>query len=121
MADEQAAVPNNDRTQWEVTPEEVARLCSGDAPPLLLDCRTADELDIAAIEGAMHIPVQEISLRIDEIRGRCDETIIVFCHSGNRSYVVTRLLAAIGFTRVRSMAGGIDRWSAEVDPAIPTY
>ena len=107
--DKQAAVPETDRTQWEVTPGEVVRLLSGDHPPLLLDCRTSEEVDVAGIEGALHIPMQEISLRLDEIRSRTNETIIVFCHRGNRSYVVTRLLAAVGFTRVRSLAGGIGR------------
>jgi rhodanese-related sulfurtransferase len=50
-----------------------------------------------------------------------DRDIVVLCHLGARSERVTAFLRANGFTRAVNLAGGIDAWSREIDPAIPRY
>lgn len=68
--------------------------------------------------------MNEIERRADELEsddGRKDAPIIVHCHHGVRSMRVTATLRGLGFTNVRSMAGGIDLWSLDVDPRIPRY
>ena len=50
-----------------------------------------------------------------------DREIVVHCHHGLRSAAAAEELRAAGFTRVINLAGGIDRWSIEVDPAVPRY
>ena len=77
------------------------------------------ELDIASIDGALHIPMGEIPGRINEIPR--DRDVIVFCHSGVRSVSVTHYLQGEGYTRVHNMLGGIDAWSLQVDPTVPRY
>ena len=105
----------------EIEPPDVrARLETGD-DMLLLDCRTAAEHEIACIEQAMLIPLQEMSIRIDELEPWKERPIVVFCHKGARSLIITRLLRHLGFADVRSMHGGIDRWSNEIDDTIPLY
>ena len=105
----------------EIEPEDVhARLESGD-DLLLLDCRTTAEHETACIEQATLIPLQEMSIRIDELEPWRERPVVVFCHKGARSLIITRLLRHLGFIDVRSMHGGIDRWSADIDTSIPKY
>ena len=49
------------------------------------------------------------------------ERVVVYCHHGMRSMQATQFLRARGHQYVFSMAGGIDAWSAEIDPAVPRY
>jgi rhodanese-related sulfurtransferase len=105
-------------------PVVVEEICARDvhalkAAPLLLDVREHEELAVARIPGALHIPMGEIAVRLSEIPDHRD--VVVFCHHGKRSYSVASWLKRAGFTRVRSLRGGIDAWSCEVDPSIPRY
>jgi rhodanese-related sulfurtransferase len=50
-----------------------------------------------------------------------DRDIAVLCHHGSRSAMVADYLRAAGHLRVMNVAGGIDRWSIEVDPSLPRY
>jgi rhodanese-related sulfurtransferase len=88
---------------------------------LLIDCRTSEEWETARIEGAMLVPLQELSIRIGELREHEDRPIVVHCHKGKRSMTVTSVLRELGFANVRSMAGGIHAWSEQVDPNVPRY
>ncbi len=97
--------------------EAKARFESGSS--ILLDVREAFELDRASIGGAVWIPMREIPSRAGELPH--DREIIVFCHHGARSAQVAAYLLRGGFPSVRNLAGGIDAWSREVDPAISRY
>jgi len=101
--------------------EAAARLADPAAAPLLLDCRTPDEHAVARIAGAVLIPMQELPDRVAELDAHRDRPIIVHCHHGMRSLRVTRWLRERGFPAAQSMAGGIDAWSTEIDPAVPKY
>jgi rhodanese-related sulfurtransferase len=85
----------------------------------LLDVRTAEELAIAALPGALHIPMQELPARLGELDPA--SPIAVLCHHGVRSEMAGRFLERNGFAEVYSVAGGIDAWSAEIDPGVPRY
>lgn len=114
------------RPEWEVTVRQVQRSLAGPAEgrPLLLDCRSSDEWQACRIEGAVHIPMNEVERRADELEddrlGR-SRPIVVHCHHGQRSLRVTAMLQALGFTSVSSMAGGIDAWSVAIDPGVARY
>ena len=84
----------------------------------LIDVREPFEYDIARIAGARLIPLGEIAARIDEIE---NGEVIVHCHSGARSAQAVQLLRERGLTNVYNLAGGIDAWSEEIDPAVPRY
>lgn len=106
---------------WEVTPRDVkAALRDPSSRLLLVDCRTADEHRTARIEGATLIPMSEMGSRVEELRAH-DGPIVVHCHHGARSLKVTAALRQAGFDDVKSMAGGIDLWSIDVDPSAPRY
>jgi adenylyltransferase/sulfurtransferase len=65
--------------------------------------------------------MQELDEHMSELEPHRDKPVIVYCHTGRRSMTVTTVLRAKGFTNVKSMAGGIERWSLEIDPNVPRY
>jgi rhodanese-related sulfurtransferase len=85
----------------------------------LIDVRELVEHEMARIEGARLLPLS----KFDEWVGTLDpeEEIVLMCHHGIRSAQVCAFLARQGFTRLSNLAGGIDRWSQEVDPSVPLY
>lgn len=102
-----------------ITPAELdERLRRGDEL-LLIDVREPVEHELAHVEGAKLLPLS----RFHEWAGRLDPEaeIVVMCHHGIRSAQVCSFLARQGFEKVSNLAGGIDLWSLEVDPAVPRY
>jgi rhodanese-related sulfurtransferase len=86
---------------------------------VLLDVREHDELEIAAVAQARHIPMREIPARLAELDRAVP--LVVMCHSGGRSRRVAEFLLGNGFSQVFNLRGGIDAWSTEIDPQIPRY
>jgi molybdopterin/thiamine biosynthesis adenylyltransferase/rhodanese-related sulfurtransferase len=102
----------------DISPQELqTALVRGEI--LLVDVREDWEVATAAIDGAQHIAMALIPAHHRTLPR--DRTIAVLCHHGMRSAMVADYLRAAGFPRVRNVSGGIDRWSAEVDPAVPRY
>jgi sulfur-carrier protein adenylyltransferase/sulfurtransferase len=103
----------------EITPQELkARLASADRP-LLLDVRQDWETRLCRLENAVHIPIEEIELRSDELNG--DDEIVVYCHQGVRSAAVAEYLRQQGFKNVKNLLGGLDHWARTVDPTMRRY
>jgi len=73
----------------------------------------------ASLDGALRIPLAALESRLDELSR--DHEIVVHCKGGGRSAQAVRRLRAAGFKRVWNLAGGIQRWSRDVDPSVPTY
>ncbi|MEO6872848.1 MAG: molybdopterin-synthase adenylyltransferase MoeB [Chthoniobacterales bacterium] len=94
------------------------KLASGE-PCLLLDVREPYEYEVARIEGANLIPLGQLPARLGELE-RAQE-IFVLCHSGVRSAHAAGFLRSVGFEKVANVAGGIDAWSAQIDPDVPRY
>lgn len=104
----------------EVTPEETKQLLDGSECELL-DVREQAEYDTAKIAGSKLLPMSEIQTRVDELEAFRDKRLIVHCHHGGRSMQVVQWMRQQGFTQVQNMAGGIDRWSIDVDQNVPRY
>ena len=94
------------------------RLDAGERP-FLLDVREREEVELAALAGAKHIPMGEIPSRLGELDP--DAEIVVICHHGMRSANVAGYLAEHGFARIGNLTGGIDAWSRLIDPSVPRY
>lgn len=105
----------------EISVRELAqRLPSGDV--VLLDVREPWEVETAAVEGALCIPMNDVPERLDELQRKCDgKELVVMCHSGKRSAVITRFLNQSGFDAVSNLCGGIAAWSAQIDSSVPVY
>lgn len=85
----------------------------------VVDVRTAEEVQIAALAGAINIPMNELPARIGELDPKAP--IAVLCHHGMRSEMASRFLERNGFTDVAHLEGGIDAWSAVIDSSVPRY
>lgn len=116
------------KPDWEVTPRDVARrLAAGpEAAPVLLDCRRPDEWAVARLEGALLIPLDQLPARVDEVRelareGAAPRDVVIYCHTGRRSLTAAAILRQAGVGDAKSMAGGIDLWSMDVDARVPRY
>jgi rhodanese-related sulfurtransferase len=99
-------------------PELSDRLGTEDAPTMI-DVRESEELSIASIDGALHMPMEEFEGSIRVLDRHVDYVII--CHHGIRSAQAAMVMSEQGFTRVSNLLGGIDAWSCEVDPTVPRY
>jgi rhodanese-related sulfurtransferase len=103
----------------EISPQELkARLDRGDRP-VLLDVRQDWETKLARLANAVHIPIEEIEFRTEELNS-ADE-IVVYCHQGVRSAAVAAYLREHGFARAVNLAGGLDQWARTIDPAMRRY
>ncbi|MGB0408372.1 MAG: rhodanese-like domain-containing protein [Opitutales bacterium] len=103
----------------EISAAEAAKLRQAQPEAVFLDVREEEELAICKIEGALHIPMGEVSARADALP--MEQPLVVFCHHGMRSMNVLQYLEARGFENVMNMSGGIHAWSREVDPDLPRY
>jgi NADPH-dependent 2,4-dienoyl-CoA reductase/sulfur reductase-like enzyme/rhodanese-related sulfurtransferase len=90
-----------------VTVPEVLQLLGGagrDSSPLLLDVRNLNEYETAHIKDALHMPLDDLRFRLDEVpKGR---PIVVYCRSGFRAHLALRILKQNGWADVRNMTGG---------------
>lgn len=103
----------------ELTPRELAeRVQRGDDFDLI-DVREPQEWEIARIDGARLIPLGTFTDALSTLDSARE--IVVHCKGGTRSAKAVRQLQAAGFRRVWNLAGGITRWSDEVDPSVPKY
>jgi rhodanese-related sulfurtransferase len=96
-----------------------ARLAEG-KPTYLVDVREAWEHDLAALKDQLWVPLAELAERVEEVQPEEGSLVVVYCHHGVRSLSGAAILAANGVEAV-SLAGGIDRWSVEVDPGVRRY
>jgi rhodanese-related sulfurtransferase len=88
--------------------------------PLVLDVRTRGEFAQGHIEGAALIPVQELQARLGELAPYRDQTVFVYCRSGNRSTVAAKMLIDAGHERVVNLRRGIKEWTGEGLPVVKT-
>lgn len=105
----------------ERSASEVKALRDAGEDFLLLDVRNPDEWEKARIEGARLVPLPELESRLGELAGWKDRPVVVHCRKGPRGEKAGEILQAAGFQDVSNMTGGIEAWSATVDPDVPTY
>lgn len=110
-------MPNFDNL--EITPSELKnRLDQGDKM-LVVDVREPWEYELCRIKGAKLIPMGTVPANLQALD--VDEDVICYCHHGQRSLDVAVWLRGQGIESAKSLAGGIERWSVEVDPSVPRY
>ena len=103
----------------EITSQELKRRLDAGEALQVLDVREPWEYAIAHLAGSRHIPLQELPRRLQELDPAAE--FIVMCKVGGRSRHATEFLLAQGFARVSNLAGGIDAWTRDIDPALASY
>jgi rhodanese-related sulfurtransferase len=105
----------------EIAPAALAQRMTGTGGrPVLLDVRTAEEHALVALPDSLLVPLQEFGERLAELEALRGREVVVYCHTGVRSFHAAAFLATRGVDAV-SLAGGIERYARDVDPALPRY
>jgi rhodanese-related sulfurtransferase len=107
----EATIADTERVSAGVT----ARRLASDAPPLVVDVRTATERAQKHIAGSVHIPLNHLMDRLPEIPR--DRHVLVHCAGGYRSSIAASLLQRAGYTRVSELAGGLTAWDDDAERA----
>ena len=112
-------MPEDLLANLEITPSEVKQQLDRGEKFLFVDVREPWEFQLCHIEGSKLIPLGQVPPSLQEFEAA--DSVILFCHSGRRSLDAAAWLRSQGVAGARSMAGGIDRWSREIDPRVPRY
>ena len=103
----------------EITPQDLKSRLDRDDRPLLLDVRQDWETQLCRLPNAVHIPIEEIEFRAEELDPNTET--VVYCHQGVRSAAVAEYLRQLGFRDVKNLSGGLDLWARTVDPSMRRY
>lgn len=96
----------------EISPEELAkRLEANDSTIQVIDVREDEEVEIGKISRAIHIPLNQVPARTDELDQ--NKTLVLVCRSGRRSHHAAEYLHSLGY-EVLNMEGGMLKWAGEV-------
>ncbi len=104
---------------YEISPLEAKTLLS-ENQVRFIDVREPWEFETARIGGSVLMPMGDVPSRAHQELDP-DERLVVLCHHGMRSMNVAVWPRNQGYENAQSLRGGIDAWSAEVDPAVPRY
>ena len=103
----------------QLTVQQLAEQIKAATAPIIIDVREPYEYHHARIEGAILKPLGEIYQWARELDK--DQAYVLQCHTGSRSYQAAFMLERLGFKHVANLVGGIDEWSAQIDPTVPQY
>lgn len=106
-------------SELEITVEDLHARLAQASRPFLLDVREPWEHAIAALPEAQLIPMSRLPDHLGTLSG--DREVVVYCHHGVRSLYATVFLREHGVPSAYSLRGGIDAWSAVIDPGVPRY
>ena len=108
-----------DETAYRIEVLELKEILESGKELTLVDVRDQNEWDICHLDGAKLMPVNELEKYIPELNREDD--IYLYCYKGTRSMNALKKLHAEGFTKLKSVTGGIDRWAELVDSGMPRY
>ena len=98
-----------ERTE-RITAQNLAEQLESAKPPLVLDVRTPDEVELRHIDGSLAVPLNRLEERLAEVPR--DRPIVVTCASGYRSSMAVSILEANGLEGLSDLVGGMDGWEA---------
>ena len=104
--------------ELEITVRETAELMK-EGRIKVVDVRSPQAYAMASVPGSMLLD-QGLAQEIVQNWPK-DTRIVLVCHHGMRSLDAADYLRTFGFTNVKSLSGGVDAWSLEIDPSVPRY
>ena len=107
------------RYDLQIDPQEVKQRIDRGESMVLLDVREPWEHEICRIAGSVLVPMAVLPSRLDWLEEKQD--VVVYCHMGMRSLNAAAWLREQGVAGARSLAGGIARWTDEIDSSLARY
>ena len=103
----------------QIEPRDLSQRLAAGETIHLLDIRTREEFDAVKLPDA-HLFTQEFMQEILASWSRTD-LLVIYDHQGARSMDAAAYFQGHGFENIKSLRGGIDAWSIDVDPKLPRY
>ena len=101
---------------------EAQRMLAAEAGKLrLVDVREPEEYEFCRLSTAELIPLATLPSEAAAKLPDRDAPILLYCHHGMRSLRAAEMLRELGYKNATSLAGGIERWSREIDSTVPRY
>jgi rhodanese-related sulfurtransferase len=88
-----------------------------EAKPTVIDLRSDEEFATGYIEGAVHIPIQQLLTDMTALPAK-DAATVLYCQSGHRGGIGLLIMSMLGWTNVRNLAGGMNAWTAAELPVV---
>lgn len=109
---------------YEIYPGDVADKIKNNENIILLDVRTPEEYEESHLQNTLLLPVQQLSsqslMDIGLGESAKDKEIIIYCRSGARSKTAYDIMKSLGYTNIKSVAGGMIHWEEDNYPFIET-
>jgi len=103
----------------EMDVKELEKHLKNGSSPIIIDVREEFELEISKLGVAIHIPMNDLPKRLDELNAETD--YVIMCRSGTRSAQICEFLANQNFRSVANLVGGINEWAKKIDSSLPVY
>ncbi len=99
-----------------VSAHQLYQIVKAGSNPYILDVRHPTERKTFYIKGSKHIPIRQLSKRVNEIKGQKYKDLYVISHSGDLSKKAAKSLTSMGFTKVHNVQGGMVSWASKSYP-----
>jgi len=104
-----------------MSPTELRDFLATGTNTVRIDVREDVELEFGMIDESIHIPMQSVPGRLNELEQHKNDTIVLICRSGRRSDQIGQFLEQMGFTDVINLDGGMNAWATDVDTSMTVY
>jgi len=108
----------------EIKVDKLYDLINSNQSPLIVDCR--DKTEFYALEGrikkyghipnAKLIPIFQLAANLENLSSFKDKEIVTICPGGGASLVAAEIMIKAGFTDVKSLRGGMNKWDKKGYP-----
>jgi len=105
----------------QMSPTELRDFLATGTNTVRIDVREDVELEFGMIDESIHIPMQSVPGRLNELEQHKNDTIVLICRSGRRSDQIGQFLEQMGFTDVINLDGGMNAWATDVDTSMTVY
>jgi len=86
-----------------------------------IDVREDVELEFGVMEDSIHIPMQTVPNKLNELEKYKSDTVVLICRSGRRSDQIGHFLEEMGFSDIINLVGGMNAWATDVDTSMTVY
>lgn len=100
---------------------ELTSLLANGLKPTMIDVREEKELANGILDGVVHIPMNDIPVKLADLEAEKENMIVLICRTGNRSNQVGAFLEQNGFADVVNLVGGMNAWAEQIDQSMTAY